>query len=184
MSCKAALISHGSSNPTTRDRLDFLVTLTGRGASSRASPPRDRCREFPRAGDCCHEMTISMVPFLGTIILWTRLSSQDRKKAGGEPQFQQDASANEPVLAGRLVIGRSGSPVGLPLPRRIFKGRNSGRQRPRRDLARPRKMSPHHLTPFDAHGQPRDRRFAIPINLIERNGASVFCNSCYNRRQE
>jgi hypothetical protein len=31
------------------------------------------------------------------------------------------------------VIGRSGSPVGLPLPRRIFQGRNSGRQRPRRD---------------------------------------------------
>jgi len=29
---------------------------------------------------------------------------------------------------------------------------------------------PHHLTPFDAHGQPRDRRFAIPINVIERNG--------------
>jgi len=28
----------------------------------------------------------------------------------------------------------------------------------------------HHLTPFDAHGQPRDRRFAIPINVIERNG--------------
>jgi hypothetical protein len=24
--------------------------------------------EFPRAGDCCHEMTISMVPFLRTII--------------------------------------------------------------------------------------------------------------------
>ena len=37
-------------------------------------------------------------------------------------------------------------------------------------LARPRKISPHHLTAFDAHGQPRDRRFAIPINLIERNG--------------
>jgi hypothetical protein len=30
-------------------------------------------------------------------------------------------------------IGRSGSPVGLPLPRRIFQGRNNGRQRPRRD---------------------------------------------------
>ena len=55
------------------------------------------------------------------------------QKSREEPQFQQDASANEPVLAGRLVIGRSGSPVGLPLPRRIFQGRNSGRQRPRRD---------------------------------------------------
>ena len=51
-----------------------------------------------------------------------------------------------------------------------FQGRNSCRQRPCRDLARPRKIWPHHLTSFDAHGQPRDRRFAIPINVIERNG--------------
>ena len=33
-----------------------------------------------------------------------------------------------------------------------------------------RAVLPHHLTPFDADGQPRDRRFAIPINVIERNG--------------
>jgi hypothetical protein len=30
------------------------------------------------------------------------------QKSREEPQFQQDASANEPLLAGKLVIGRSG----------------------------------------------------------------------------
>jgi hypothetical protein len=30
-------------------------------------------------------------------------------KSREEPQFQQDASANEPLLAGRFVIGSSGS---------------------------------------------------------------------------
>src|SRR5271165_4676850 len=31
------------------------------------------------------------------------------QKSREKPQFQQDASANEPLLAGRFVIGRSGS---------------------------------------------------------------------------
>ena len=40
------------------------------------------------------------------------------------------------------------------------------------------------LKKFDAHGQPRDRRFAIPINVIRTAMlTSVFWNSCYNRRQ-
>jgi hypothetical protein len=72
-------------------------------ALAQSRPAQRGLGEFPAT---IVKMALSK-PIISKTMDETELSGSQKSRE--EPQFQQDASANEPALAGKLVIGRSGS---------------------------------------------------------------------------
>jgi SAM-dependent methyltransferase len=94
------------------------------------------------------------------------------KPMPGERVLDIGCGSGETTLLLGEAVGPTGKVMGVDISHPLLtvaRARGEGRRQWRKG-ALSRAVLPHHLTPFDAHGQPRDRRFPIPINVIERNG--------------